>query len=170
MAKRKKATRKARKAAPRRRRAYVSNPAPRARARRRYRRNPGLPIAALAIQALSGAAGAIAVPKIADFLPIPAAMKNAAVVALGALAFVFARKMPAVQAAGFGAMVVGGRSLIVGAVPMLAGDDELTPDEIAALVEFQGDLSYSANNQFNDPLMGAPLMGAPLAGMQQPAM
>lgn len=167
----KKAKRKARKAAPRRRRAYVTNPAPMARRRRKYRRNPGLPVTAMLIQALAGAAGAIGAPKLADLLPIPGQLKSAVVIALGAGAFIFSRKMPAIQAAGFGAMVIGARNLAVNAVPMLAGDEELTADEMQALLEFQGneDYLYTPNS------MGAPL-GAPLgaalagAGMNTPAM
>jgi hypothetical protein len=167
---RKKAKRKARKAAPRRRRAYVSNPAPVARRRRKYRRNPGLPVASMLIQAAAGAAGAIGAPKLADLLPIPAALISAAVIALGAGAFMFARKMPAVQAAGFGAMVIGVRNLAVNAVPMLAGDEELTADEIQALIEFQGgeDDYLTPHSSMGAPL-GAPL-GAALAGMNTPAM
>jgi hypothetical protein len=164
-------------------RSYVANPR-RSKARkprrRSYKKNPA-PILDFFLQFLAGLTGAVGIPKIADLttnlfakdgvLPTWATpVKNATLGIVGLTTFIFARKMPIVAAAGFGAAMIGGRNLFVNAVPKFAGEDELTQDEVIALTEALNgeDLEYNPDNAFNAPLngalMGAPLMGAPLMG------
>lgn len=190
---RKKRTTKRRRKATRKR-SYVSNPkrrprrrtrrtrrAPVAELRRRtrrrsYRKNPSLPVVEgmtlLGTAILAGVAGA----KVTGMIPFGSAMmKNVGLALAGALVAIMGYRKPLVLGAGAGMVVVGGTRALTSAVPMLAGDDDLTADEQKELVDMaaatyspeleaieQGGLAGVVPDvsSLNGPVMGGTLDGA----------
>jgi len=150
-----------------RRRSYVANPAPkRARRRprtlkaaarrvfRRYRSNPGFDLATVAKTGGAALGGALLLPFLRGKLPPTISrFKNPILLALGAaLMGLFWRKNQYVAAAGLGAAIVGTRNMIVSKVPTLAGPNELTEDEVAALSGYGAD--DTDLEELNGPLLG----------------
>jgi hypothetical protein len=166
MKRKKKKVRRAAKA----RRSYVSNPRPaKVSRRRKYRRNPSAPIMDFILQLFAGVAGAVAIPKAANLAPLPAGIGSYVGLAAGLAAAYFGRKNPLILAAGMGGAIVSGRTLLLNAVPMLAGDTEFTEDEALAIANSDYELSGPLEGSpFAGPLEGSPfagpLMGSPFAG------
>ena len=114
-----------------RRRSYKSNPS---RSRRRYKRNPSESVMEIVQLVGGGAAGAIVGAKAINFIPVSPILKNAAMVLAGSALAFFGRKNHLAVGAGIGLASAGAYRLVVNAVPVLAGDDELTPEEQANLI------------------------------------
>lgn len=173
------------------RKSYVSNPKRRAVKRRRrapvaklrrktrrrsYRKNPSLPIvegmSLLGTAILAGVAGS----KLTGLIPFGSAMvKNIGLALAGAMIAVVGYRKPLVLGAGAGLVVVGGTRALTSAVPLLAGDDDLTAEEQKELVDMaaasyspeldeieQGNLSgvIPDVSNLNGPMMGGTLDGA----------
>jgi hypothetical protein len=163
------AKKKKKKATKKKRRSYVANPVRRVKSvvrkkRRSYKRNPGIgPMADIVKLGAGATIGAIAVPRVTQFIPGETMVKNLSGLALsGAIAY-FGRKNKIALGAGLGGLAITARNLVVNSIPMLAGD-ELTQEEAEALaMEYAGEYDEDLN-EFGAPLMGAPLMGAPLMG------
>jgi len=160
MAKKRRKTR-ARRAvqkARRRRRSYVTNPAPMARRRRSYRRNPSILGGAgeIAKLGLGAVGGALIIPRAVQFAPVESStVKNiVGVVAGGALAY-FGRRNQLALGAGLGGAAVCARNLVTNMVPMLAGDD-FTQDEAESLAaEYAEDMGADMGAE-----MGAEMSGS----------
>ena len=182
---------KRKKTKSRKRKSYVTNPAPKRKARgrrrsvavavksrrrRSYRKNPDTLIDT-AIFAGSAVAGAIAGNQIVKFIPASNLIKNIALLAGGVGLAYFGRRKPYLMGAGAGMAVMGGYNLVTNQFPQLAGDD-LTQDQQQEAIEALSGEDYSLtddSNLFGAPLAGndfaAPLFGAPLAGdMNEAAM
>lgn len=115
-------------------RRYKHNPA-KHRSRRRYRSNPGsMDIKEIGIGVLSGAAGAILGPKVFTKLPVSPMIANAALLAVGAGLAYIGRKKPALLGLGSGMAISGISRMVVNAVPMLAGEGEMSPDQSSAVL------------------------------------
>lgn len=149
------------------RKSYVSNPAPKRRRRatvktvsrrRSYRKNPeGITETAKILGAGIGAA--VVANKAAQFIPGNNLIKNLVLTLAGGTAAYFGRRNPLILGAGAGLAIIGASNAIKTAVPMLAGENELTQDEQAEAI---------AALQNSPELLGAPLegeyFGAPLSG------
>jgi len=179
MKKRKATTRKARKsyvsnpAKKRSRRRYKSNPGKPVSRRRRYKRNPGDTPRDIAILAGSAIVAAVAGPKLAGMAPVSPLIANLAMIgAGGALAYLGRRKTAAVGA-GIGLAMAGATRALLNQFPTLAGDEELTQEEQAQLIEqLSANEAGSANEIFSAPFPG-PLpvpLPAPRAAMTAAAM
>jgi len=184
---------KRKKTKSRKRKSYVTNPAPKRKKRRRrrssavavksrrrrsYRKNPDTLIDT-AIFAGSAVAGAIAGNQIVKFIPASNLIKNLALLAGGVGLAYFGRRKPYLMGAGAGMAVMGGYNLVTNQFPQLAGDDLTQDQQMEAIEALSGeDENYSLtdeNSLFGAPLAGndfaAPLFGAPLAGdMNEAAM
>lgn len=141
---RKKNRRKARKA---KRRSYVTNPRRRSSTkkvsrRRKYRRNPGSPIVEVVKDVGIGVASALAVSKVSSMIPIKNdKMKNAVLAGAGVLLAIAGRKNNALKFVGLGSAILFGTRAAVSFVPKLAGDDELTPAEQMAILEYAAQMN-----------------------------
>ena len=175
---------KRKKTKSRKRKSYVTNPAPKRKARRRrsvavktsrrrrsYRKNPESLIDT-AIFAGSAVAGAIAGNQVAKFIPASNLIKNLALLAGGIGLAYFGRRKSYLMGAGAGMAVMGGYNLVTNQFPQLAGDDLTQDQQQEALEALSGEDDYSLTDDsglFGAPLAGtedfsAPLFGAPLAG------
>ena len=174
---------KRKKTKSRKRKSYVTNPAPKRKARRRsaavavksrrrrsYRKNPDT-ILDTAIFAGSAVAGAIAGNQVVKFIPASNLIKNLALLAGGIGLAYFGRRKSYLMGAGAGMAVMGGYNLVTNQFPQLAGDDLTQDQQIEAIEALSGE-DYSLTddqNFFGAPLDGtqdfsAPLFGAPLDG------
>ena len=165
--KRKKRRSKARRKNPGRRTRTVYKTKYRTRARRsrrRYsrRRNPGVKLGGLQLQPiLFGALGAIAVDMVMARLPIPAKMKGAAQIGIGALlssGMIKPLKHPVFKFGGLVVAALGVKNLIQQNVPQLAGDD-LTPEEQEALAYYANEMNgddedFTDYSDSDDGMMG----------------
>jgi len=143
------------------RRSYKANPAK--RHRRHYKRNPGSNIKEIGITIGTAAAGAILGPKLFSKLPLSPMLSNLAMAAVGAgLAYVGRRK-PVLMGLGAGLAVAGISRAAVNAVPMLAGDGEMTPEQSAAVLaeltasapQYSGEAEDSLNGSFEGSFNGS---------------
>lgn len=148
-----------------RRRSYKANPAK--RSRRHYKRNPSSDIKDLGITIGTAAAGAIIGPKLFSKLPLSPMLSNLAMAAVGAGVAYVGRRKPVLMGLGAGLAIAGISRAAVNAVPMLAGDGEMTPEQSAAVLaeltasapEYSGEseetLSGSFNGSFNGSFEGS---------------
>jgi len=174
-----------RKKAKKRRKSFVTNPARRApsavrrilprnwkkhkvdqwnpgtRSRRKYRRNPGDSVKDIALTFGSAGAAAILGPKLVGMLPVSNLIQNIGMVAAGAALAFFGRRKQYLVGAGLGLGLAGLTRAVVSAVPVLAGDNEMTQDEQSAFIDATA--QQMAGEEGESVYLSGPLNG-PLNG------
>ncbi len=135
--------------------------------RRSYRKNPGNLFAQLGLGLGVGILGGIAGAKAVSFIPVRALFQSLILAAAGVAIAVFGRKRPLLLGAGSGMAIVGGYKAAVSAVPLLAGDNELTGDEQEALLdEMAGDYVEGLDEQELAGTMSGTMQGTMNGTMQ----
>lgn len=139
--------------------------------RRRYHRNPGDTPKEIAIGIGASLATAIAGPKLASKLPGSPLVKNIAMGVLGLALAWFGRKKSYLVGAGTGLVIAAGTRALTSAVPMLAGDNEMTQDEQHAfMAQLSGPMAGPMEGEdlegsyFAGPMEGEDLDGEDLEG------
>jgi len=135
--------------------------------RRSYRKNPGNLFAQLGLGLGVGILGGIAGAKAVSFIPVRALFQNLILAAAGVAIAVFGRKRPLLLGAGSGMAIVGGYKAAISAVPLLAGDNELTGEEQEALLdEMAGDYVEGMEEQELAGTMSGTMQGTMSGTMQ----
>jgi hypothetical protein len=128
--------------------------------RRKYKRNPGDSIKDIALTFGSAGAAAILGPKVVSLLPVSNLIQNLGMIGAGAALAIFGRRKQYLVGAGLGLGLAGMTRAVVSAIPVLAGDNEMTQDEQSAFIDATA--QQMAGDEETDYLSG-PLNG-PLSG------